>query len=642
MYEKLIQDINEYMSSEDINELVAYDLRSLKNTIQQLEKELDNKKFNLVFMGASGAGKTTVISSITGMYYLNEQNNLVQVMPSDEGKRTTPCTVEIIPSDSNKIEVMPKSKDEVEGIINEYSYFITKKGGSVPEEIRTIIKKWIKKSTKEEFKELNDIEEIKKRIANIVGLSDIRQDIFEIKCESTFIQDVDKEKNEIFKELNKILNDIRKGNLETFIIPDKIIIYVNRAYINIPDGVERIVDTRGISSETVRNQNSLVGRQDLEEYIEDKNSIVVYINEFGSVEKPVVDFYIDKLTSYRTSAEDIIKFLVLVNTQNACIESKAQDKDEVEDFIEDKVLEFSNAVELGEDDEALANDDIRAQYKQIKQVVNKCKRELSNFIIYEPLKGLKKEIEHGEAFFIIEDISKEETYRKNFSHEIKGIINARNEILKDRLESQVQVARGYISNQIGISNDTAIGNALNMFKQHIEDKSKNITKEWIVKYFNELVKLSARMDGRTVAAYVRGNGRVISRMETIVDDIYYWHQQIIKELEEKLNILLEEEFNLFTEKTRTFIDYMDDIDTKNAIQVNTRNMIQEFVDYMKKSLSDGLTDNLVGNDVFWNSVYNNYSSTYASALNTVLNKAVTSYNMVSDANQYLIQANVIK
>lgn len=635
MYEALLTDVDDYLQSREVNELISFELQALKKAIVNAEKNLTNEQVELVFVGPSGAGKTTVISSILGMYYIDEDSRLVQVMHSDEGGRTTPCTIEIIPSDKTALEIIPKQKEEIESIINEYCHFITKKGGSVPEEIRSIMKKWVSKADRDEFKKTKDIEKAKEEISKAINLDSILSDSLKIECTG----DV---KDEVFKEINTALNKVRKGNLQTFIIPDKIILYVKREYINVPREVSKIVDTRGISSETAKNTNSIVGRKDLDEYVRQENAIVIYINEFASVEKPVVEFYLDKLTSYRTEPEDLIKFMVLINTWNESIESKVEDKEEIEEFIEDKKFEFMNAVVLDENDEVFANESSRDRYKYIKDVIEKSEGEMANFVIYEPIKGLKKETENGNNYFIIEDEHIMNEVRAQFSKEVENTIAIRKIIIENKLKSDVQIARGYISNQIGLSNQTAIGNAVNGFKNNMETKSKEIKVKWIAQYFDELISLTKRMNGNTIAAYIRGNGRVISRNETFVDDIYYWHQQMLKELEEKLEIQLENEVTLCEERIKSFIDDTEGLNPRSMLQINTRQEVQQHIDFISQALIQELEYQFVGNSYFWDVVSNNYSSTYANALNQVMASTINLNKIISNISIQLTNQSILK
>ncbi|MCX0414542.1 hypothetical protein [Clostridium perfringens] len=394
MNNELIREIEAYLNNNEVDDLVKLDLNRLKESIKKYKENLSNSEYELAFVGQSHAGKTTIISSILGLYFKDNKGNLIQVMHSDEGGRTTPCTIEIVPDSHTMIEIVPKDRNELKSIINEYSYFITGNGGVLSEEIRTIIKKRIKKEIRDELRKNKDIEEAKRKIKKEINIDNINTDLVVLEC-------IEKEKNEVFKWINIILHKIRKGNLDKLVIPNKIIIHIDKNLINIPSGIVKIIDTRGISSETAKNNNNIVGRKDLDEYVKNDNTIVIYINEFSSIEPSVVEFFKYKLTSFRTEPEDLIKFMVLLNAKNGSIQSKVEDEDEIEEFLEDKKLEFTNAVIINEEDEELNKLDLKERYLFIKNTIEKSNGNLANFFIYQPLYGMDKNDENGNSYFNI-------------------------------------------------------------------------------------------------------------------------------------------------------------------------------------------------------------------------------------------------
>lgn len=638
MNNNLIEEIECYLNNNEVNELVKLDLNRLKKSIKKSQENLSNNEYELAFVGQSHAGKTTIISSILGLYYENEKGKMVQVMHSDEGGRTTPCTIEIIPDNQTIIEVVPKDRNELKGIINEYCYFITGNGGILSEEIRTIIKKRIKKEIRDQLRKNKDVEEAKREIEKEVNINNINTDLFALQCDK-------EEKNDVFKWINKILYDIRRGNLEELIIPDKIIIHINSEFINIPSGIVKIIDTRGISSETAKTNNNIVGRKDLDEYVKKENTIVIYINEFSSIEGSVVDFYQDKLTSFRTEPEDLIKFMVLINAKNGSIRSKIEDEDEIEEFIEDKKLEFTNAVLINEEDERLNKLDLKERYSFIKDTIVKVGGKIANFIVYEPLQGMNKSEESGNSYFFVEDQEKLISNKNKFNEEIKEIISVRKKVIENKLQSDIKIVRNYISNQLGLSDNTVIGNAVNKFSENVESKVKSNVEMWMYKYITTFIELTKRMDGRTVAAYVRGYGRVVSRMETIVDDTYYFHKSSLKDLEEKLEVILEEQTDSFEEKVKNAIGDIDDIKPRDMVQIDARKKVQEFIDNISKELFIHMEGALVGNIILWDNVYSKYVSSnlkYADALNSIIRSIFTSKDVDQFNNKYVNQENVLK
>ena len=270
MYNETISKIEEYLESNQVNSIAKFDLDYIKETIIKTQDKIEIKKFELVFMGKSSVGKTTTISSILGMYFEDNEGRLVQVMHSDIGGRTTPCTIEIIPSDKTALEIIPVTKDELMGIISEFCYFTTGNKGNLPDEIRTMIKTKLKKETIDSIRSIKDVEAAKKIVTEELDIENIEIKPHELLCDEG-------DKNECFKWINTELSNLKKGKINNIIVPSLIRIYVKKHHINIADYIEKIVDTRGIGTESVKQGNSLNSRPELENYIKQNNTFVIYI-----------------------------------------------------------------------------------------------------------------------------------------------------------------------------------------------------------------------------------------------------------------------------------------------------------------------------------------------------------------------------
>ncbi|MCX0414543.1 hypothetical protein, partial [Clostridium perfringens] len=171
--------------------------------------------------------------------------------------------------------------------------------------------------------------------------------------------------------------------------------------------------------------------------------------------------------------------------------------------------------------------------------------------------------------------------------------------MENKLKLDIKMVKNYISNQFGLSDNTVIGNAVNRFIENVEVKLKDNLEIWMFNYINEFIDLTKRMDGKTVCAYVRGYGRVVSRMETIIDDTYYFHKNSLKHLEEKLEVILEEQIELFDERINNIIGSINELRPRDMLQIDTRKKTQEFIDYVSQELLIYMEKKLVGNIDFW-------------------------------------------
>lgn len=357
----------------------------------------------------------------------------------------------------------------------------------------------------------------------------------------------------------------------------------------------------------------------------------IYINEFASLENSVAMFYQEMLTSYRTMPEDLTNFMVLINAKNGSIESKTEESN-AEEYKEEKILEFKNSVLL-EDDDLLKDEEKNKQYKFLTETLNEVQNDIANFMIYEPMRGIKEEEILGKKYFKVENEEENQKNRNKVYVEVEKLLNIRKIILDNRIKADVQAANVHMANNVGLTDSKKTSVILSDFAEKLQEEIKDVIAKYSINYFGKFVKLTGRMDGRTIAAYIRGNGRVISRMDTIVEDSYYWHKEEFTTLNAQIDRIILQHLKFIDEKIKMFMSDEKAAEFREVLLKSCRNKIYNLLDEISKQLINILDSNLVGQSItVWIPVKRLYPSknVYSDALYEIVNNIFIVNNFKSN------------
>ncbi len=553
---KTLETLEKYLNDnqKSINIIDIFQLEEFKNSLTKMTNTLMIKKFNLVFMGKSGKGKTTCISSILNIYYTDEDGNLKQVMPSDAGGHTTCCSIEINVLDDatqNFITVIPTNIDATLEILENYcrSKIVNNDtSGNISEEHIAII---------ETNLDTKDVEHIHTILNSNVGDTleeenaikaciDYLKDMLEININDDMEKNiliVADEKNSILKEIGENIYNLNYGLTDNFLIPDKLVINISRTIINIPPFIKKIVDTRGISS-----NEKISSRDDLKELINDKENLIIYINEYTNLDGFVKEFYNSKLQILGTTADELISFILLINAYNTSSKSKAKGHNTVKDVEDKKIAKFKQDVKpfcFEEEVEKSVKDEISKNFNRLKGCANNVDADIYNFKIYTPLEGMKKD----EDSFEIKDIEKRNINIESIYQYINDVYNARCSIIAEYMKHYQELIHQCVNGKLGISDQTVIAQNLNNFEHVLKSEGLNsVQQDYLRGYLDKLLREIYRINAITIATVAKNGGyrkRDNADIWKLTGDFHNDRVETLKKLLQRISIL---QCNILMEK----------------------------------------------------------------------------------------------
>lgn len=109
-------------------------LRFIRNRLDRIVTLLMIEKYNLVFIGQVGVGKTTTICHLLNLTHQVERRNrkITEELLSTGSGKTTICEVIIKSNPTTSIEIQPYSIEEIKQFLEEFCHFIWHK--AYPEE----------------------------------------------------------------------------------------------------------------------------------------------------------------------------------------------------------------------------------------------------------------------------------------------------------------------------------------------------------------------------------------------------------------------------------------------------------------------------------------------------------------------------
>lgn len=300
-----------------IKHICINNLKSKLDRLEEIEKILNIDKYQIVFIGTIGQGKTTAICHLFNLIgnfnitkNINGKNrNVIETreLLSTGSGRTTICEVVLKAAEKTYIEIEPYTIDEMENLIFDFCESITNKN-TLSSEPKAIIS-----------------QEIERAIRNMIDLRKVNQSI--IDGDRTRAILVDKAK-ELFDEAGEdvlkktALNNaniesrittkidfdnqsteqqwlkdtfaaINSVQLKEFAIPRKISLYVSNEILSSSNlsQFDSVVDTKGLDENPIR--------KDLQKYIESQDAICLFVTPFNAAPEA----NISKLIGYHLSSK---------------------------------------------------------------------------------------------------------------------------------------------------------------------------------------------------------------------------------------------------------------------------------------------------------------------------------------------------
>ena len=342
LQEQISKEINRRKNSKNFWCFISSGaLKDINNRLERIKKIIQISKYDILFIGQVGVGKTTAICHLFNLVYEHEEKKTIkssdkvksktitsikEILSTGSGK-TTICEVIIKPALETYIEISPCSQEDIIQLIQEFCINIWQKvhpdcnseyssestSTELIRAIRNIVN--LKKSHSQgnsidEAENLakkftsSQLDDFTQKVINLAQLSQRKQTRINFIKEqnSTKINDVEAEK--IWTR--NTFNEINLAKISTFSIPQKIFIYVSPNIIDFKQypKLNSIIDTKGIDEVKIR--------KDLESYIRDNDqTICIFTEDFKSAPSNVSEIIRRYLTSESEDIDTKLGLLVL-------------------------------------------------------------------------------------------------------------------------------------------------------------------------------------------------------------------------------------------------------------------------------------------------------------------------------------------
>jgi hypothetical protein len=293
--ENLINSLNKEIekfgdSNTILDHIVRKNLYLKIERLKRIQKIFQIEKYNIVFIGTIGAGKTTAIChlfNLIGEFQITEKgktfNKTLELLSTGSGRMTI-CEVIIKAGDKTYIEIDPYPKEKMEKIIIDFCESLSddkevssektdELSAEIQRAVRNIVDFPVKYSTVDGKQSRIDTA---KDALNELGFSDFRDmALLNAKLDErtkTKIEFVEKDEKLWLKDTFKAIN---QGEMKDFSIPRKIYITVSKNVLSRSDLFQfiSVIDTKGIDEIAIR--------KDLEEYIESDDTICLFTTKFN-------------------------------------------------------------------------------------------------------------------------------------------------------------------------------------------------------------------------------------------------------------------------------------------------------------------------------------------------------------------------
>ncbi|MBO1067529.1 MULTISPECIES: hypothetical protein [Nostocales] len=462
-------------------------LKSKLERLEKIERILSIDKYNIVFIGTIGKGKTTAICHL---FNLISEFNVSKTMSNGKTKnvietkellstgsgKTTICEVILKASEKTYIEIEPYTVAEMENLIYEFCDSIASKDNIHSEEkiiiseeiqraIRNVTELKINNRTvyegdkktiirNDKAKEL--FEQSKEELNEELRLEMLKKtalDNANLESRTTTLIEFDHQNNEQawIKDTFHAINNVE---LKEFAIPRKIYLYVSN---NVLSGsnlyqFNSVVDTKGIDENPIR--------KDLQKYIENQDTICLFVTPFTDAP----DASIRKLIAYHLASKSKDfhhRFVTLVLPR----------KNEPQ-----KVHGADDNWDIGVQ---IRKEEIQTTFKHLNLDFF-----LENILFYDSLRYYRDDIVKLHEIFDEEDVQAD---KNQFIKDIAGVIERRRNILLDEIKdiqaSFVRIKNGDALTETEIN---AIENAIQKIKD-IRDLSKRVPAFVYEDFINEYI-----------------------------------------------------------------------------------------------------------------------------------------------------------
>lgn len=299
----------ELTNAENLPEAKAKNFQKIYDLLIRKKMILDFLKFNLVFIGEKGIGKTTSILRLFELIQ-NEKGLL-----STAAGGTTVCEVVIQRSQNNKsyFEIIPEDEQLVHQYIEDYcASFQTEeltKALYVPNEIERFLRNmagYKKVALEEKFGEFTSHEDFLQFFKAELNLENRKELIVDVAYN---------DEKSYFESSVKIFELINLGKVSTIPFPKKIIIHATPDVIDFDSYsfVNSIIDTRGIDSDGKNTDR--FRREDILEYLDKRENESIYVVVDGFKPAPSSDIS-NLLKSRIRDKHHANKFYLLINVYN--------------------------------------------------------------------------------------------------------------------------------------------------------------------------------------------------------------------------------------------------------------------------------------------------------------------------------------
>lgn len=319
--------------------LVRQTLESRLERVRRIRKALAVEKFDLVFIGKVGTGKTTAICSLFGLLGEFERGKAPKAKTKTEpllstgSGRSTICEVEIVRDAKTAVEVDPLNEQEMHALLEDFRDSV------------------FARLNPEKFERPTDglPAEVERAIRNVVSLSEVERDgkrvdpalerAKEAGDGAAFLEalvaaaDLPARTNvrtafesgnehewllETFKALNV-------GKKPGFAIPKRIRIVLGPSFVaeEQPSLVGRVLDTKGL--------DEILIRTDIDQYIERDDTLCLFTSGFAGAPDGEVLSYVERHLQDRTSGFDRRCILLVLPRNGEAAQVLGADGSAVED-----------------------------------------------------------------------------------------------------------------------------------------------------------------------------------------------------------------------------------------------------------------------------------------------------------------------
>lgn len=333
--------------------LVRRTLESRLERVVRIRKALAVEKFDLVFIGKVGTGKTTAICSLFGLLGDFERGKAPKTKTKTEpllstgSGRSTICEVEIVRGAQTAVEIEPLNEQEMHALLEDFrdSVFarlnpekFERPTDGLPAEVERAIRNVVSLSEVERdgkrvdlaierAKEAGDgatFLEMLVAAADLPALTNTRA-VFESGSEHEWLL-------ETFRALNV-------GKKPGFAIPKRIRIFLGPAFTaddQQPSSVGRVLDTKGL--------DEILIRTDIDQYIEREDTLCLFTSGFAGAPDGEVLSYVDRHLQDRTSGFDRRCILLVLPRNGEAAQVLGADGSAVEDEEAGEAIKATQAL----------------------------------------------------------------------------------------------------------------------------------------------------------------------------------------------------------------------------------------------------------------------------------------------------------